>query len=484
MSRARPSFLRWAESRGGMYLPDQTPPRLAAWSDYHRPILDHLFPSGEAPLPYSRVVWSCPKKSAKSTLAAALHLWFALFVEPSGEQYALANDLEGSRNRVFRYIVRALEQNPILQRGTDWQATQDTIRFRNGTLIRAVANDVRGEAGGNQTFATFDEAWGVIYERGVRFATEFSPVPTRRNSLVFYTGYQGWANSTWWHNLIDEGLRGEPVPELSHLDNGDGQPACWRNGKLFVYYDHVPRMAWHTPEYLAEQRRVLPEVEYLRVWENRRVQSANALCSAALWDALYDPTLAPLQLDDARPLVFGADAATQHDSTALVGCAWDAEGQRVQVVYCRVWTPEQAQPLSLTETIGRTLARLAPHCRIAAVFYDPYQMIALAEQLRLQMNVPMLAFGQGAQRLMSDEHLRRLLNEGRLRHTGDPMLRQHILNAALQQSERGARLVKGGGRIDAAVALSMAAFGAARLLGSGRSVQAIRNPFYGESDEV
>ncbi len=479
MSRPRPSFLRWAESRGGMYLPDQTPPRLAAWSEYHRPILDHLFPAGDAPLPYSRVVWSCPKKSAKSTLAAALHVWFALFVAPGGEQYVLANDLEGSRSRVFHYIRRALEQNPILRQGMDWHAAQGSIRFRNGTLIRAVANDVRGEAGGNQTFASFDEAWGVIYERGVRFATEFSPVPTRRHSLIFYTGYQGWANAAWWHGLIDEGLRGEPVPALRHLENGDGAPACWHNGGLFVYYDHTPRMPWHTPQYLAEQRRILPEAEYLRVWENRRVSGDSALCTAAQWDALHDSALTPLQPNDPRPIVFGVDAATQHDSSALVGCTWHAATQSVQVVYCRVWTPEAGHPLSLNKTIAATLAQLASHCHIAAVYYDPYQMIALAEQLQVQANLPMIAFGQGSQRLQSDEHLRQLLNEGRLRHIGDSALRRHILDAALQLSERGYRLVKRSGQIDAAVALSMAAFGAARLLRGQSTLQTLKNPFYG-----
>lgn len=259
-------------------------------------------------------------------------------------------------------------------------------------------------------------AWSI----SAACASPPSSAPCRRapNSTVFYTGYQGWANSTWWHTLIDDGLRGEPVPELIDLDDGDGQPACWRNGSLFVYYDHLPRMAWHTPEYLAEQRRTLPEAEYLRVWENRRTSAQNALCTAAAWDALCDPALAPLQADDPRPLVFGVDAATQHDSTALVGCAWDAPTQSVHVVYSAIWTPNRGRPLSLWQSVGEALARLAGQCRIAAVYYDPYQLIALAEQLRERHQLPMIAFGQGAQRLQSDGHLRQLLSEGRLRHTG------------------------------------------------------------------
>lgn len=478
----RPSFLEWATSLGGMYLHDK--PHLASFPPYQREILDHLFPrSAEgAPLPYSRIVWSCPKKSAKSTLAAALHLYFGLFIETPGEQYVLANDLDGGLNRVFRYLLHSLARNPKLTYGVDWQATRESVTLSNRTLIRAIPADLRGEAGGNQSFVSIDEPWGIIHEDGVRLATEFGPVPTRETSVVFYTGYQGWARSQWWHDLIDRGLAGEPVPSLAHLTNGDGAASCWHNGQLFVYYDHQPRMDWHTPQYLAEQRRILPRGEYLRVWENRRSVGEDMLCTPDDWDALYDPQLAPLHPGDQRLLVLAADAATRSDCTALVGCTWDGARGVVEVVYGHIWQPQEGTPLQLTATIGPEIIRLHRQHRVIGVMYDPYQMVAIAELCKRE-GVPMVEFPQTARRIQSDTHLHGLILAQRVRHYGDPRLREHVLSAALQPSERGVRLTKiGSGPIDAAVALSMAAHTAVEALGSidHRNVQAARNPFYQE----
>ncbi|MCC7206799.1 MAG: hypothetical protein IT323_05810, partial [Anaerolineae bacterium] len=191
---SRPSFLEWASGPGGLYLHDRRTPTLAAWPPYHAAILEHLFPGGDddAPLPYSRIVWSTPKKSAKSTLAAGLHLWFALHVDMPGEQYVLANDLEGARARVWRYVQASLARNPTLEPKIDWKSAGNTITLANGSTIRAIASDYRGEAGSNFSLATVDEPWGIVHESGVRLMTEFSPVPTRPFSTVFFTGYAGF----------------------------------------------------------------------------------------------------------------------------------------------------------------------------------------------------------------------------------------------------------------------------------------------------
>lgn len=481
----RPSFLDWADS--ALYLHDRAHdrPALAEWTAYQRDLLAHLFPGGADPLPYTRIVWSCPKKSAKSTLAAGLHLWFALYIDTPGEQYVLANDLDGSRNRVFRYALRALERNPKLRRGTDWKARRSEIEFANGSIIRAIPADLRGEAGGNQSFTSIDEPWGIIYANGVRLATEFSPVPTRPNSTVVYTGYQGWQQSKWWHDLIDTGLAGEAVPELAHLDNGDGGPACWRNGRLFVYYDHLPRMPWHTPNYLAEQQRVLPPAEYLRLWENRRTESADAFCTPDQWDRLLDSALRSLAPGDRRPLVLGVDAATRSDCTALVGCTWNAVSRKVEVVYVRVWQPGAvAGPVRLTETVGPEIIRLHREYRVAAAFYDPYQMVAIAEMCA-RAGVPMREFPQTARRIESDTHLHGLIWGGNLAHYGDPTLREHVTGAAVRPGERGLRIIKdpaggSGVKVDAAVALAMAALGAVETLTTQKyALQIGPNVFYG-----
>lgn len=476
----RLDFVRWAKSRGGLYLHDKKKPTLAEFQPYQERILGHCFPGGDEPLPYSRVIWSEPKKTGKTELAAGLHVWFAFFVETPGEQYALANDFDGAKSRVWRYIRGSLERNPGYRMGEDWWTNGDEILFANGSTIRAIASDYRGDAGANLSFATVDEPWGIIRESSVRLMTEFSPVPTRPSSCVFYTGYQGFeGESTWWHSLID-GARAEPVPGLEDLDDGDGGPMCWRAGRTFLLWNHKARQRWHTAAYLAEQKRVLPPSEYLRVWENRRVENVDNFCPAARWEALYDPELRALYEGDERRVVLAVDAATKADSTALVGTTLDESG-RVDVVWSQIWAATKKQPIALTETVGPAIIELHRRFRVVEVRFDPYQMAAVAEMCKKQ-GVKMVEFPQNAKRVQADTHLHTLIWGSNLRHYGDPQLTAHVTQAAGRWTERGVRIEKEAKslKVDGAVALSMSALGAVESLGHRRDnvLEVADNPFY------
>lgn len=53
-------------------------------------------------LGWSTFVYACVKKSGKTTLNAALTLWWAFTQEPPNECPVIANDLEQAQARVFR----------------------------------------------------------------------------------------------------------------------------------------------------------------------------------------------------------------------------------------------------------------------------------------------------------------------------------------------------------------------------------------------
>src|SRR5512139_248197 len=95
---------------------------------------------------FSIVLWSDCKKSAKSTIAAAVALWRAFQVE-WGQIVIVANDLKQADSRVGFYLRRAIELNPEMR--ALCKVVQYKVTLPNHTIIEAVPIDPTGEAGGN-----------------------------------------------------------------------------------------------------------------------------------------------------------------------------------------------------------------------------------------------------------------------------------------------------------------------------------------------
>lgn len=483
----RPSFIEWATSKAGLYLPDKRVPTLATWQPYQVDILNHLFPAGDARLPYSEIMWSEPKKSGKTEFAAGVQEYFALFVETPGEQYVLANDLEGASDRTFSAIRRSLEHASSVKgsgiTNKTWRQVGTKIIFENGSEIKALANDYKGGAGGNQSLASIDEVWGFKAEKDLGLLTEFAPVPTRENSCAIYTGYQGYeGDGSHWHTMIDNVLEhGEPVPELQHIEDGDGKPACWRVGRTFLFFSHWARMPWHTEEYLAQRRASMPLSEYQRVWENRRTKNTNAFCTDAQWDALEDGTLRAFHDEDKRQLVISVDAATKDDTCAISGVGFNREEKRFEHLHFKLFRPDGGV-ITLTETVLPELLRLHATGKLKAVYYDPFQLAAIAE-LCIKAGIKMIEFPQMSQREAADTFFYECVKGRNFAHYGNNDLKEHVTNAvAIVNPKRDTiRLDKkqSGKKIDGAVATSMALYGAREQFGKpDGEIRQIPNPFF------
>ena len=470
----------WAESEAGYYVPETGRPIVL--EPHHARILRYLFTADEAGrFPHNVIVWSEPKKSLKTTLAALVHLWFALTQEVPGEQYVIGNDFEGAKSRTFRYLTRSAALNPYLA------AAPNTAEWElgNGTIIKAIASDYRGEAGANHTLVSFDEPWGVLYESARRLIEEFTPTPSRKNSVQLFTGYAGWlGESQFWRELYERGISAEPVPELADIENGKGEPACRRAGDLFFFWSHVPRLPWHTESYLAGQRVNLRPNTYRRLWLNEWVSNESAFVAPAQWQACRDPELRPLQPGDQFPLILAADAATSSDTAALVGVTYNADRERVEVVFTRVWRPERGElrggkpTIDLAGTLGAEVDRLeAEGYRISGIAADPYQLHSMLLAWE-KAGFRVIEFPQGGKRIEADQGLYTAIVSQSLAHYGEPVLGEHVLNAVAVETPRGFRLAKEKTtlKIDAAVALSMAHHTALELLKGRRSGQLTLNP--------
>ncbi len=321
--------------------------------------------------------------------------------------------------------------------------------------------------------------WTGNSEARQRLWEEMTPVPTRKYSVRWvetYAGFLGESTILW--NLYCQAFRdgdenkplGERVPGLEDLP-------CYYipNSQTFVYWDHEPRMPWQTPEYYTQQQVALRPKAFQRLHQNRWVASEDVFIEPRQWDEL-DRCEALKEDGDNRAIVLAADGSIHNDLTTLEAVHFDIERQGPDALRTWMWRPIKGEgdskpTVDLVETLGAKIDELlgGENVTVLAVVYDPYQLHAVMTELkkkydRLGTKNLFVEFPQTNARVAADQSLYTSIISRKLRHNGDLILREHILNAVVDETTRGFRLdkEKTSNKIDAAVALSMASYTASQ----------------------
>jgi phage terminase large subunit-like protein len=423
--------------------------------DAERAFLEHAYQTDDSSrLIYPEQLYGAPKKSGKTGFAA-MHLLTTTLVFGGrfAEGYAIANDLDQAQGRVFLAARRICEASPHLRR--ECNITQTRIEFpQTGAVIQAIGSDYAGSAGANPVISSFDELWGYTSERSRRLWDEMVPSPVRRISARLITTYAGFeGESTLLEELYKRGLAQRQVGDALHA--GDG---------LLMFWSHVPVAPWQTEAWLTEMRRTLRPNQYLRMIENRFVTTESSFVDMEDWDACVDPAAAPLVADQTLPVWVGVDASVKRDSTALVAVTWDKAANKVRLVFHRVFQPSAKAPLDFEATVERTLRELITRFAVRGVFYDPYQMAAVAQRLQ-QAGVPMREYPQTVGNLTEiGTNLYALIKARGIIAYPAADLRLAISRAIAVETSRGWRIAKekAAHKIDVVVAMAMASYAAMR----------------------
>jgi hypothetical protein len=215
---------------------------------------------------------------------------------------------------------------------------------------------------------------------GVSFKSD----PTRNINVKLFTGYGGYsAESDLWESLLEAGLRGEPVPGLEDVTDGRGQPACWRNGGLFVFWSHECTQDWQTPGWVGRERKRLQSAEFARMFETDFVRSVGNFVHPDAWSSCVDPSLAPLPFGSDAPLYVGLDLAVKAggDDAAIV--ALYPLGDKIAVALHTIWRggKEREQDLRIAETVEPFLLNLARRYNVRMIGFDVWQSYDLLQRL-------------------------------------------------------------------------------------------------------
>lgn len=403
---------------------------------------------------YSTWVYSAPKKSAKTTICAGIVLWH-MWNSPNSTAYIIGNDLKQADSRMqeaIRYCV--LNSTHMKDRA---RVARNNVYLDNGARIEAVPIDPEGEAGVNPAVLAWTEAWGAKQRKHETMWTEMSLSPTRAGHsfrlIESYAGHSGESNIL--ERLYDNGVKeGTPHPTIPELYIKGAQVTYWCTRRIWEW-----QRGQLADRYYEEQEATLPPSEYRRLHGNEWVTSEDVFVAPEWWD-----TCQAEQPDKHGPVVVAMDAGVNNDCFAIVTVSRDKEVIDVRDVH--VLEPPPNGEINFDDA-EQYLRGLLKRYRVVEVAIDPYQLKDMAQRLKRARLVKMHDFNQGAPRLTADKALHDRIRDGRLRHYGDDTLTAHIKNANRKTdgAEGKLRIVKRNDKkkIDAAVALSMAADRAAYL---------------------
>jgi phage terminase large subunit-like protein len=177
-------------------------------------------------------------------------------------------------------------------------------------------------------------------------------------------------------------------------------------------------------------------------------------------DSLWTDLAEPYEFDDG-PVYLGVDVGLKRDSTAVVAVQYDAD--QVLHAVARFWIPTDQQSVDVTDVMQHIRTLAAEH-DVQAVSYDP-RFFDVPAKMLLDEGIPMNDIPQSVERMTTIcGDLLALIRTGSLRHDGNEVLTNHVLNAVPRFNEHGFTLQKSKshGRIDGCIALALAADRAVR----------------------
>lgn len=452
--------------------------------DFQRRILQKaLTPDPETgQFPYTTIVYSAPKKSGKSKIAAAVATWYAECAEAGTEIYLIANDQEQSEGVIMKDISYHAKE-------VGYKVLKSEIRLPDDTFVKALAQNYRSIAGSRHGLTVWDELWGYNSEAARRAWDEMTPIPTIQQSIRFISTYAGFeSQSDLLKELYLHGVGPEEHEDGQgkHVEGLEDLP-CYENGRLFIYWDHEPRMPWQDDTYYAEQRLSLRPSAYIRLHTNNWVTSQEVFIPDDWWQRATEAFTAPADGWIGHPyykypVSIGVDAAIKRDCTAIVGCTHDSKRGKTIQLFHKIWTPKGNEWFDLEATVEAYLLEQYRKFNVISILCDPAHLHQTITRLKYR-GLPVKEYTQTAKNMVvASQSLYDTLKYGNLETYPDDEMTRHIQLAVAQSTTTGFRIVKNksnaNAHMDAAIALALSVYDAVQHAGVDTgSVLQIMSPF-------
>lgn len=425
-----------------------------ALEPWQREVLDELFLVDEdGNNVYREALLGLPRKNGKSTLMSAIALYGLLAAGEHGAEVYAAAAAKDQARIVFQQAKEFVETSPELRK---WLTPQRSMIKCESTagVFRVLSSDAPLQHGLNPSMVVIDELW-AHKDAELYYALTTGQL-ARLNPLVVSITTAGWdRESIGWQvyeratALEREGI--EAMREARFYCKWFGTPDDHPVEDRKAWMKANPA-SWIKPADLELEYQRLPEFVFRRLHLNQWTQTEEAWLTPSEWDVCRGKP----EFDPKEPVFYGIDIGLKRDASAHFWCQWHGD---VLHTWHDIRTPKPNLPVTAEENRAILLRHAKQLPALHEVPYDPYSFRESAELLE-GLGLPMVEYAQNNSLMApASEAVYELIKEKRLVHDGDPVLRSHILDTVVTETERGWRISKkkSMARIDAAVAMTMAA---------------------------
>lgn len=369
--------------------------------------------------------------------------------EYGAEVYNIAGSKDQAKV-LFKIGSGFVERSPTLR--AMCRIFRDAIEVpETESVWRVLAADARLAHGPNPSTTIIDEIW---VHRDPELYTAFKTAGVaRRQPLLITITTAGWDQTSIAYALYKRGRSARRSPRFYfHWYQAEGSKIDDPKALRAANPSRWVSLAYLRGE-LSDARRMGLENQYRRFHRNEWTLTKEQAIPLDLWDANAGRPKIPKGAE----VMVGVDAAPKHDSTGIVVDHRDAARvHNVRATIMRANPDTGYLDFDLLEELLRELSRIYTVTRILV---DPHFMIRSMLMLTDE-GLPIEAFPQSDVRMVpASVNLFELLVARRIRHGGDPQLREQVQAASKRVTERGFRFAKrSSGNIDGLIAMTMVTY--------------------------
>jgi len=256
-------------------------------------------------------------------------------------------------------IDRLVSINDLLSSVIDVQEFK-IVNKSTGSWLDILASDSNTTFGRTDDFCIVDELTNWPDRGEAVWQTIWSTIP-KRGALLLIIANAGVGAGVSWQWRIREAARTGARWYFSTLDG--------------------PQASWITPDDLEEQRRMLPDLAYRRLWKNQWTTGCSDVLTTEDIAAAFAAGLPMLDRNDGTWAACGAiDGAVSRDWAAWTVTGRNAAG-RYRVMTCQIWKPPRGGKID-QERIEERIAADWKALKLSYVAADPFQLEYLISRLQ------------------------------------------------------------------------------------------------------